>query len=98
MESKGLTVACSTGSYFQLTVTSTSWKGRATGKKSSARLFHEELCRELEKPRKSLLHGQGQAAPVDAFIDLGLPYLEPGDIIIDGGKQPSSRHIPAATM
>src|SRR4029453_8105628 len=45
----------------------------------------EELCRSLKRPRRvMLLVKAGQ--PVDEFIDLLLPHLEPGDIIIDGGN------------
>ncbi|KAJ1512032.1 6-phosphogluconate dehydrogenase, decarboxylating [Coelomomyces lativittatus] len=45
----------------------------------------EELCEQLKRPRKvMLLVKAGQA--VDDFISLLLPYLEAGDIIIDGGN------------
>ena len=45
----------------------------------------EELCASLERPRKvMMLVKAGQA--VDDFIELVMPYLEPGDIIIDGGN------------
>jgi 6-phosphogluconate dehydrogenase len=45
----------------------------------------EELCAALKKPRRvMLLVKAGQA--VDDFIELLLPHLEPGDIIIDGGN------------
>ncbi|KAJ3187935.1 hypothetical protein HDU85_006328 [Gaertneriomyces sp. JEL0708] len=45
----------------------------------------EELCKKLKRPRKvMLLVKAGQ--PVDDFIDQLLPYLEAGDVIIDGGN------------
>jgi len=45
----------------------------------------EELVNALQKPRRvMLLVKAGQ--PVDDFIDLLIPHLEPGDIIIDSGN------------
>src|SRR5512141_688102 len=45
----------------------------------------EELVKTLKKPRRVfLLVKAGQA--VDDFIELLLPHLEKGDIIIDGGN------------
>jgi 6-phosphogluconate dehydrogenase len=45
----------------------------------------EELTSILIKPRRVMLMIQA-GKPVDDFIDLLLQYLEPGDIIIDGGN------------
>ncbi len=45
----------------------------------------EELCRNLKRPRRIMLMVKA-GAPVDEFIELLLPYLEKGDIIIDGGN------------
>lgn len=45
----------------------------------------EELVVNLERPRKIMLLVKA-GKPVDAFIDLLIPHLEPGDIIIDGGN------------
>ncbi len=45
----------------------------------------EELCRSLKRPRRIILMVKA-GAPVDEFIDLCVPYLEKGDIIIDGGN------------
>ena len=45
----------------------------------------EELTAILIKPRRVMLMIQA-GKPVDDFIDLLLQYLEPGDIIIDGGN------------
>ncbi|KAF9967736.1 6-phosphogluconate dehydrogenase, decarboxylating [Actinomortierella ambigua] len=45
----------------------------------------EEFCAKLKRPRKvMMLVKAGQA--VDDFIEMVLPYLEAGDIIIDGGN------------
>jgi 6-phosphogluconate dehydrogenase len=45
----------------------------------------EELVEVLKRPRRIMLLVKA-GAPVDAFIDLLIPHLEPGDIIIDGGN------------
>lgn len=45
----------------------------------------KEFFETLKKPRKFILMVKA-GAPVDEFIELCLPYLEPGDIIIDGGN------------
>ena len=45
----------------------------------------EELVATLKRPRRVMLLVKA-GAPVDAFIDLVIPHLEPGDIIIDGGN------------
>jgi len=45
----------------------------------------QELTSILIKPRRVMLMIQA-GKPVDDFIDLLLQYLEPGDIIIDGGN------------
>jgi 6-phosphogluconate dehydrogenase len=45
----------------------------------------EELVNALKKPRRVMLMVQA-GKPVDDFIDLLLPHLETGDIIIDGGN------------
>ncbi|QVL31027.1 decarboxylating NADP(+)-dependent phosphogluconate dehydrogenase [Telmatocola sphagniphila] len=55
----------------------------------------EQLCKLLKRPRRvMLLVKAGQA--VDDFIELLIPHLEPGDIIIDGGNslyQDSARRV-----
>src|SRR3954452_8704972 len=49
----------------------------------------EEMAKLLKRPRKVMLMVKaGQA--VDDFIEAVLPYLEPGDLIIDGGNS----HLP----
>ena len=45
----------------------------------------EELVAKLERPRRVLLMVKAGEA-VDATIDSLLPFLDPGDIIIDGGN------------
>src|SRR5881394_2349670 len=45
----------------------------------------EEMVKLLKKPRRVMLMVKA-GQPVDEFIDLLLPLLEPGDIIIDGGN------------
>ncbi|MBL7005627.1 MAG: decarboxylating NADP(+)-dependent phosphogluconate dehydrogenase [Spirochaetia bacterium] len=52
----------------------------------------EELAASLKRPRKIMLMVKAGAV-VDAFIDMILPHLEEGDIIIDGGNS----HFPDTT-
>ena len=95
MESKGFTVAC-----FNRTVSKVDdfMNGRAKGKNIIGCHSIEELCANLKTPRKVMLMVKaGQA--VDDFIELVLPHLEDGDIIIDGGNSPFPRyHPPHARM
>jgi len=82
MESKGFTVAV-----FNRTVAKVDKfiEGRGAGKNFIGAHSIEEFCASLERPRKvMMLVKAGQ--PVDDFIELVLPHLEPGDIIIDGGN------------
>ncbi len=59
--------------------------GNAKGTKVIGTHSIEELVSVLKKPRRvMLLVKAGQ--PVDDFIELLLPHLEEGDIIIDGGN------------
>ncbi|MBI1318222.1 MAG: decarboxylating NADP(+)-dependent phosphogluconate dehydrogenase [Candidatus Hydrogenedens sp.] len=59
--------------------------GRASGKSISGAHSIEDFCKLLKRPRKvMMLVKAGQ--PVDDFIEQVLPYLEPGDIVIDGGN------------
>jgi 6-phosphogluconate dehydrogenase len=59
--------------------------GNARGTKVIGTHTIEELASVLKKPRRvMLLVKAGQ--PVDDFIDLLIPHLEAGDIIIDGGN------------
>jgi 6-phosphogluconate dehydrogenase len=82
MESKGFTVAV----YNRTVAKVTDFiNGRAKGKRIIGVTSLQELADALQKPRKvMLLVKAGQ--PVDDFIEQLLLYLEPGDIIIDGGN------------
>ncbi len=60
-------------------------KGRAAGKKIIGAHSIEELAAALKTPRKIMLMVKA-GKPVDDFIELILPHLEKGDIIIDGGN------------
>jgi len=82
MESKGFTVAV----YNRSTEKVTNFiNGRASGKNIIGTYSLEELVSALSKPRKVMLMVKA-GQPVDDFIDLLIPRLEPGDIIIDGGN------------
>ncbi|MBN1181968.1 MAG: decarboxylating NADP(+)-dependent phosphogluconate dehydrogenase [Bacteroidales bacterium] len=82
MESKGYTVAV-----YNRTVEKVDKfiNGRGAGKNFIGAHSIEELVKSIKRPRKvMMLVKAGQA--VDDFIEQLLPYLEPGDIIIDGGN------------
>jgi 6-phosphogluconate dehydrogenase len=59
--------------------------GRGKGKSIIGTYSLEELVGSLKSPRKLMLMVKA-GKPVDDFIELLLPHLEPGDIIIDGGN------------
>ncbi len=82
MESKGFTVAC-----FNRTVSKVDnfINGRAKGKNIIGCHSIEELIAGLKTPRKVMLMVKAGSA-VDSFIDMLLPHLDDGDIIIDGGN------------
>lgn len=52
----------------------------------------EELVQKLKRPRKILLMVKAGPA-VDHFIEALIPFLEPGDLIIDGGNSHYSDSI-----
>ena len=82
MESKGFTVSC----YNRTTKKVTDFvEGRARGKKVIGTYSIEEFCDSLARPRKAMLMIKA-GKPVDDMIEQLLPYLEEGDIIIDGGN------------
>ncbi len=82
MESKGFGVAV-----FNRTVSKVDdfMNGRGKGKNIVGCHSIEELCANLDTPRKVMLMVKAGKA-VDDFIELVLPHLEPGDIVIDGGN------------
>jgi 6-phosphogluconate dehydrogenase len=82
MESQGFTVAA-----YNRTVSKVDrfLEGRARDKKIIGARSLEELVAALAKPRKIMLMIKA-GKPVDDFIELLIPHLEEGDIIIDGGN------------
>lgn len=82
MESKGFSVAV-----FNRTVSKVDDFMNGRGKDKNIIGCHtvEELVENLEKPRKVMIMVKA-GAPVDAFIGQILPFLEKGDILIDGGN------------
>ena len=60
-------------------------EGRAKGKTIIGTHSPEELVNQLKRPRRVMLMVQAGAA-VDKVISDLLPYLETGDIVIDGGN------------
>ena len=59
--------------------------GRAAGKSIIGTHSVEELVSKLERPRKVMLMVKAGVV-VDKVIESMLPFLEPGDIVIDGGN------------
>lgn len=59
--------------------------GPAQGKSIVGAHDLKEFIARLKRPRRVMLMVKA-GAPVDEFIDLLLPFLEKGDIIIDGGN------------
>jgi 6-phosphogluconate dehydrogenase len=82
MESKGFTVAV-----YNRTVSKVDdfVNGRGKGKNLIATHSIESLCKSLKRPRKVMMLVKAGKA-VDDFIEQIIPYLEPGDVIIDGGN------------
>ncbi|HSR34312.1 MAG TPA: decarboxylating NADP(+)-dependent phosphogluconate dehydrogenase [Anaerolineae bacterium] len=82
MESRGFTVAA-----YNRTVSKVDSfvEGRAKGKNIIGTRSLEELAAVLAKPRKIMLMIKA-GKPVDDFIEMLLPHLDDGDILIDGGN------------
>ncbi|MBN1294174.1 MAG: decarboxylating NADP(+)-dependent phosphogluconate dehydrogenase [Candidatus Latescibacteria bacterium] len=82
MESRGYSVAV-----FNRTVSKVDdfINGGAKGKNIKGCHSVEELVASLKSPRKVMLMVKA-GKPVDDFIELVLPHLDKGDIIIDGGN------------
>lgn len=89
MESHGFTVAV-----FNRTVSKVDnfINGRGKGKNLIGTHSIEELIANLKSPRKVMLMVKA-GKPVDDFIELLIPHLNKGDIIIDGGNS----HYPDTT-
>jgi 6-phosphogluconate dehydrogenase len=82
MESKGFTVAV----YNRSTNKVTDFvEGRAKGKNIIGAMTIQELVDNLKTPRKIMMMVKA-GKPVDDFIDTIIPYLDKGDILIDGGN------------
>jgi 6-phosphogluconate dehydrogenase len=83
MESKGFTVAC-----FNRTVEKVDAfvvNGRGKGKKLVACHSVQELVASLKSPRRIMMMVKAGKA-VDETMDSIIPFLSPGDILIDGGN------------
>ena len=59
--------------------------GRAAGKSITGTHSIEELCGSLKRPRRVMIMVKAGAV-VEGVIESLLPYLEPGDVVIDGGN------------
>lgn len=82
MNDHGYTVAV----YNRTTATTDEFlNGSAKGTQVIGAHSLEELVASLKRPRRVMLMVRA-GQPVDALIEQLLPYLEPGDIIIDGGN------------
>ena len=82
MESKGFTVAVFNRSTEKVT---RFVEGRAKGKNIIGTYSIKELVDSLKTPRKIRMMVKA-GKPVDDFIEMIAPYLDKGDIIIDGGN------------
>ena len=82
MESKGFSIAVYNRNIQRVT---NCVEGRAKDKNIIGTYSLEEFVNSLKKPRKVMMMVKA-GEPVDIFIDLLLPLLETGDIIIDGGN------------
>ena len=59
--------------------------GEAKGKKIVPTYSIEEFMASLKKPRRIMLMVKA-GSPVDEFIQLVLPHMEKGDLLLDGGN------------
>jgi 6-phosphogluconate dehydrogenase len=82
MESKGFTVAVHNRTTSRVT---DFIEGRAKGLNIIGAMTPQELVAALKKPRKVMLMVKA-GQPVDDYIEMLIPLLENGDIIIDGGN------------
>lgn len=82
LESRGYTVAVNNRTAEKVTGFI---NGRAKGKNFIGALTLEEFCAALQKPRKLIMMVKA-GEPVDKLIGQLLPFLEEGDIVMDGGN------------
>jgi 6-phosphogluconate dehydrogenase len=82
MESKGFTVAVYNRTVEKIDAF---MNGRGKGKNIIGAHSIDALVKSLKTPRKVMLMVKA-GKPVDDFIELLIPHLEQGDIIIDGGN------------
>ena len=82
MESKGFSVAVYNRTVDKVTAFV---EGRAKGRNIIGAKSLQELADSLKKPRKIMLMVKA-GKPVDNLIEQLVPFLDPGDIIIDGGN------------
>ena len=82
MESHGFTVAVYNRTVEKVNNFVT---GRGKDKKIIGTASIEELVKSIKSPRKIMLMVKA-GKPVDDFIELLIPHLDKGDIIIDGGN------------
>lgn len=81
VESRGFTVSV----YNRTTSTMEKFIADNPGKNLVGCATLEEFVQSLERPRKVMIMVQA-GGPVDKVIESLLPYLEEGDIVIDGGN------------
>lgn len=82
MESKGFSVAVFNRTYAK---TENFLANRAKGKNIDGFQGVEEFVDSLESPRKIMMMLKA-GSPVDDFIEQLIPFLDEGDIVIDGGN------------
>jgi 6-phosphogluconate dehydrogenase len=82
MESKGFRVAVHNRTVARV---DEFLNGRARGKRFTGARSLQEFVGALQRPRKIMMLVKAGSA-VDELIDQLLPWLEPGDILIDGGN------------
>lgn len=86
MESKGFTVSVYNRSFpGEEGVVDRFINGRAKGKNFIGTHTIEEFVASINKPRKMMMMVKA-GSPVDELIEQLIPYLSPGDVIIDGGN------------
>ncbi len=82
MERNGFTVACFNRTNSKVDAF---LSGRAAGKKIIGCHSIEALINTLKRPRKVMCMIKA-GPPVDQFIEAVIPFLDPGDVIVDGGN------------